>query len=260
MQITGGCSCTEAGKPFYCGMHSHDDYEIYCFLEGKAEYYVEGSRYVLEPGDLMLMRKGEVHMPNVSPDLPYRRMNTNFEISDVLEAADAKVLLTMFRDRPAGAFNHYPARMFPGHQWESNLQKLIQAESQQLKLCYLMAMLGELTECFEKLKQESSVPPTESPMVPVIQFINQNLDQDLSLDLLSDRFFVSKAHLNRLFQRTTGTTVWQYIVLKRMQLARKLLRRGGKPTEVYLQCGYRDYATFYRAYHRQFGIPPRDTR
>ena len=36
-------------------MHMHDNYEIYSFLSGDAEYYVEGSRYPLKSGDIILI-------------------------------------------------------------------------------------------------------------------------------------------------------------------------------------------------------------
>ena len=80
----------------------------------------------------------------------------------------------------------------------------------------------------------------------------------LSLDHLSERFFISKSHLNRMFKKATGTTAWDYIVVKRLLMARSLLSEGMVPTDVYLKCGFRDYTTFFRAYKKHFGSTPKE--
>ena len=51
-----------------------------------------------------------------------------------------------------------------------------------------------------------------------------------------------------------------YLRDKRLMLAQTLLGSGNKPTEIYEQCGFRDYATFYRAYVRYFGVNPSGRR
>ena len=42
-------------------LHNHDSYEIYMFLEGDAKYIVEGNTYSLEPCDMIIIRKHEMH-------------------------------------------------------------------------------------------------------------------------------------------------------------------------------------------------------
>ncbi len=47
-----------------------------------------------------------------------------------------------------------------------------------------------------------------------------------------------------------------YIVEKRLIYAHKLISENEKPTKIYLDCGYNDYPTFYKAYLKMFGYPP----
>ena len=75
--------------------------------------------------------------------------------------------------------------------------------------------------------------------------------------MLAKRFYLSKTHLNRIFKQSTGTTVWEYITIKRLFLAKELIAAGRQPTDVCTQCGFKDYTTFFRSYKRHFGISPR---
>lgn len=238
-------------------MHSHDTYEIYCFLDGKIEYIVEGHRYFLERGDVMVMRKGEVHMFDRLDWSPYERIGIHFDVPHGWGFLDLPKLLTCFNDRPAGKFNHYPARMFPGNQWVSWLQKIFQAEDPQKQLCYLLPLLWELSEALSVVRS-SPVVSAKDQAAEVMKYINRHLGEELSLDIIAGRFFISKAQLQRSFRQSAGTTVWEYITVKRLFWARERIEAGEHPSRIYEDCGFGDYATFYRAYKRHFGVSPRE--
>ena len=91
-----------------------------------------------------------------------------------------------------------------------------------------------------------------------INYINNHLFEDLSLDNISETFYISKTHLTRKFKKYTGSTVWDYILTKRLLYAKELLKNGEKPTDVYVDCGFNDYCSFYRAYKLKFNLPPKD--
>ena len=126
----------------------------------------------------------------------------------------------------------------------------------QQKLCYLLPLLNDLADCFETVKN-SGAHVEKDRAAAVIKYINRHLSDDLSLKSLAERFYLSKTHLNRLFKQSTGTTVWDYIIVKRLFLARKLINAGESPSIVYTQCGFQDYTTFYRAYKQHFGVCPK---
>ena len=43
--------------------HTHNNYEIFCFLSGDAKYFVEGNIYNLKPGDILIIKKSEGRTP-----------------------------------------------------------------------------------------------------------------------------------------------------------------------------------------------------
>lgn len=238
-------------------MHSHDSYEIYLFLEGKADYLVEGNKYRLRKGDIMLMRKGELHINSIRGNATYKRICVNFDITSVLAELNLLSLLDMFDKRPLGEYNHYRAKEFPDNHWQEFLQAICDAPATEEKLCYLLPLLQELGTCYPTLLKHSSVREPNT-VAEICKYISTGLSGDLSLDLLSEKFYLSKTHLNRLFKANVGTTVGQYIKLKRLFLAKELLLQGMLPTDVCTRCGFRDYTTFYRAFRQQFGISPKE--
>lgn len=248
-------SVTEKHQPFHSTMHSHDHYEIYCFLSGDAQYCVEGRRYTLTPGDVVLLTKGEVHRAELRSLERYCRIGVHFNLHDLPEQLDLTHLLSPFHDRPIGKFNHYPARLFAKDSWIYYLRQIAHAKDDSAALCYLLPLLCELADAFPTL-QKSELFAQKDLAAPIMKYINRNLTEELTLEALSQEFHISQTHLNRLFRQSVGTTVWQYITVKRLFAAREKLAQGMPPTKVCTVCGFQEYSTFYRAYKQHFGVPP----
>ncbi len=237
-------------------MHAHETYEILYMLSGDADYYVEGTRYTLRCGDIMLMRKSEFHHLILKSNKRYERIIVNFDLP-FIDAFDSEHhLLSMFDERPLGKYNHYSTALFPENHWGYYLNKLVDCKQESIRVVHLLSLLGELAENFKSDSFKNSGERGEL-VSAIVRFINENLAEQLSLDMLCERFYLSKTHLNRLFKQATGSTVWNYIVMKRLLRAHELLRAGENPTSVYLQCGFRDYTTFFRAYKKQFQVSPK---
>lgn len=238
-------------------MHMHSNYEIYCFLTGDAKYIVEGSIYPLHKGDLVLMRPSESHHILFSSSSSYQRMRLNFLPRDIYDPF-TEALLAPFHKRPLGKFNHYPALHFNDSHLIHYIEKMCSSKNSQAYSAYLTVLLCELSQKFETLQTIDST--AESNMFSdILQYINSNLTEQLSLQKISEHFYISKSQLNRNFNHLIGATVWSYITGKRLLLAKKLITDGGNPTKIYLECGFNDYSSFYRAYTAKFGISPSKT-
>lgn len=253
--ITSAQMTTEHPEVGNAVMHSHDAYEIYLFQDGKTDYLVEGNKYRLRKGDIMLMRRGELHINSIRSDATYKRSYINFDITTLLAETGNLSLLDMFDNRPLGEFNHYRSKDFPENHWQEYLHTICSAKTKEEKLCFLLPLLSELSKCFPLLQNNASSGST-NPVMDICKYINSDLAADLSLEQLSARFYLSKTHLNRLFKANVGTTVGQYIKLKRLFRAKELLQQGMQPTEAYSLCGFRDYTTFFRAFKNQFEKAP----
>jgi AraC-like DNA-binding protein len=90
----------------------------------------------------------------------------------------------------------------------------------------------------------------------VLKYLGEHLLEELSLEHVSRRFNISKNYLNILFRKTTGTTVNQYIKIKRLTLARQEILNGNGAEEAAYKAGFNSYSNFYRAYKAFFGYMP----
>lgn len=92
----------------------------------------------------------------------------------------------------------------------------------------------------------------------VVDYLGAHFREALSLDALAERFYVSKYHLSHQFSSGVGTSVYRYILLKRLQHAKELLSQGISPGEACRESGFQDYANFYRSFRTVYGISPQE--
>ena len=246
-------------------MHAHDRFELYYFISGAGTYSVEGNEYNLLPGCILLMRPGETHKPQIMPREPYERMALHF-YPELLDGIDPEHhLLSPFLNRPGGRQNLYTSLQGNTHLLQSCFEAMTRPLSpnrydQRLAVCAnFPTILHEISMVFEAQKTNILQTP-QSLIGSVVDFINTNITTDLNLDMLSARFYISKSYLNQQFRQATGTTIWDYILPKRLMLARSAIRSGIAVTEALRSSGFKDYSSFYRRYKDRFGVSPKEDR
>lgn len=239
--------------------HIHNEHEIFCFLAGDAIYSVEGTIYRLSPGDILVMKNTEIHNLTLQKKSPYRRITVHFKPTDGISQDMVNTFLTAFTDRPIGHYNLYSSTHFQTDQWIYYLNKMCEETNNIKQQVYLMTLLQEISSSFPLLKEKS--PGADSDIVnKVTHYIDRHLADSLNLDVICQRFFTSEAQLTRNFRKNLGATVGDYILTKRLVLARDLIESGEKPTTAHLKCGFKDYSSFYRAYKKKFGCSPKTTK
>lgn len=86
----------------------------------------------------------------------------------------------------------------------------------------------------------------KKPIDNIISYINENYTKKITLDILSEKFYISKYHLCRIFKETTGLTVLEYIRRKRILYANELINSGYSMNEASFLSGFNDYSSYYR--------------
>ena len=244
--------------------HAHKRNEIFYFISGRASYLVEGNIYKLVPGSIMIMRSGEFHKIIIEEDMPYERVSLHFDAELSAGIDNSEVLLTPFEKRELGIDNYYsPSDIRTGHIYECLKSMDFTTEDKELQrlaiTSNLFAILYEIKTAFDKRvkNHDSHGKPVQLLSNEILAYINANLSSELSLDMLSKRFFISKNHLNRIFKIATGVTVWEYVKLKRLIMARNSILTGSSAIEACQNSGFNDYSAFYRAYKERFGVSPK---
>ena len=241
-------------------MHLHPQMELYYLIRGDVEYLVENRVYHPKPGDMILLRPGELHSSKVcsSHSGPYERYNLRFSPELLTESLNSRLLLP-FLNRPGGVLNHYSAQELPSDFIRACLQRMFAANNggEARILSYLIPVLQEIYDVW--ISREVPLEfPQESLPAKIISYINRNLATIQSPQDLSEVFYLSQSQLYREFREYTGTSIWNYVRTKRLTTARERMQNGEHPAEAAATCGFADYSTFYRAYKRQFGRSPQE--
>ena len=110
--------------------------------------------------------------------------------------------------------------------------------------------------------QNNSLSPVSAKTLfqNLCEYITSHLTEDLSLTLLAQEFFVSKFYIAHLFKDTIGLSVHQYIMKKRLSACKDALLGSIPITQLFLQYGFHDYSSFYRAFKKEYGMSPNEYR
>ena len=235
--------------------HLHELYELFCFISGDAEYHVEGTVYPLMPGDILLTKRSEAHHIRFLSDCPYERISVQFN-EHMLIGPLKKTFIQFLDERPLGKSNIFSSADFPDNHWQYYMEQIRTTTSRAKREIYLTVLLKEL---YDARQPDNNVLPAKGlGVIPeIVNYISLNLTQPLQIDYICNKFFISRAQLDRKFKAFTGTSVWDYITSKRLLLARDLLQTKDSPAVACTKAGFHDYSTFYRAYKQKFGVSPR---
>ena len=110
--------------------------------------------------------------------------------------------------------------------------------------------------------------PTEKPFVSyenrlnrVLSYIYENLDEELSLDTLADIACMSRYHWHRVFKAMTGETLAGVVRRQRLNKAANALVQESTPVkDIALQVGFKNLASFSRAFKKAHGVSPNEFR
>ena len=239
--------------------HYHDFHKIVIFLSGKVTYHIEGKAYHLRPWDILLVNQGDIHMPDISTEMPYERF-----ILWIRDDLHDQALTTCFQKARDRSFNLIRLNSRIQERLRdilSELENSIHGEafcSDLLSYALFSQFMVYVNRIF--LEDNYVLDPdsytSDSQIEDLVRYINRHLEEDLSIDRLSQKYYLSKYHLMRKFKEETGYTIHNYIVSKRLLQARSLIIQRVPVMKAARQCGFQDYTTFVRAYKKQFGASP----
>lgn len=239
--------------------HYHDFHKIIVFISGKVTYHIEGKAYHLKPRDILLVSQGAIHKPEIDPSVPYERYI--FWIRDDLSCQELNTCFQKANDR---SFNLVRA----DSALQERLKDLLPEIEQTLQNKHFgdtvlrNALFTQFMIYINRIFLRTSSSPDEktyssdTQVEQLLKYINRNLSENLSIDQLAERFFLSKYHMMRKFKNETGYTIHNYITSKRLLMARSLISQGMPVMKAAQASGFHDYTTFVRAYKKQFGKAP----
>ena len=242
--------------------HYHDFHKVIIFLSGKAAYHIEGKSYYLKPWDILLVNRHAIHKPEIDFSVPYERFV--LWIRDDIKSTE---LLRCFQKAIDRSYNLIRL----DSDTQEKLKQLLYELEAALKdekfgsdllgsalftqfMVYVNRIFLEKQYIYDTRSYSS-----DSQIEELLRYINHNLTEDLSIETLARKYYLSKYHMMRKFKEETGYTIHNYIISKRLLLARTKISEGIPILKAAQLSGFSDYTTFSRAYKKQFGTAPSQT-
>lgn len=242
--------------------HLHNHFEIYLFLRGDVNYFVEQSVYHLQKGNLLIFNNHEIHRATFLSHELYERMVIHFypQVVDSFSSQQTN-LLQCFVNREDGSNNIMllTSKQLEAYYYLANkLIECIHSEgygNDVLAKSYLVQILIMINKIYQN--QQSSISDSLSgKLKDILSFIDSNICKELSLDLLQKNFSINKYYLSRMFKKETGSSIYNYILFKKISIAKQLLLEGKNVTEACMMSGFNDYANFIRTFKHITGYSP----
>lgn len=243
--------------------HYHDFHKILIFFSGSVTYAIEGKRYALCPGDIVLVPSGCIHRPEISAD-DYSRvvvyLSPEYLRAHSTPECDLETCFSRAREqfqfvlRPAGQTG---APMSALRRLEDALAgdgfgQALLCRARMLE--FLISLTRSLLGADVSFVSDAAF---DEKTVAIVRYLYAHLEEDLPIDRIADTFYISKSHMMRRFKAETGYTIHGFVTEKRLLAARERIRAGMPVTEAAFRSGFRDYSAFARAYKKQFGEMPR---
>lgn len=242
--------------------HYHEFCKVLLLLCGSGSYWVEGRRYALQPGDIVLVGSGCVHRPEfednspyeriilyISPDFLRRASTEDCDLLDCFSGIRGHVLRPdIYSLRKLQALALELERELSGREYGRE----ILASGLTLRL---LVQLGREMSRGDALLPSPAVPQNRR-IAQIMAYIDQHLTEELPIETIAEQFYLSKYHMMRTFRSSAGISIGTYITQRRLLMARELISQGLSATESCFRSGFGSYSSFTRSYSRYFGTTP----
>lgn len=241
--------------------HFHEFDKIVLFLAGHVDYIVENQTYELTPWTVLLVKHHAIHKAMIDKSEPYERVIIYLDRRYFDRVMPEGRLMECFQltDKPGKQL------LQPNEEQRTALASLIAAYekaqqdtnfgAQALRDTLVMQMLIIIGR-MSTVGQEAAELRCDPKIQQTLSYINEHLNQDLTVEALAEHVFLSKYHFMRLFKAQIGSTVHTYIRQKRLLCAARLIREGMSANRAAAQSGFTDYSAFHRAFKESFGVSP----
>lgn len=241
--------------------HRHNACEIYLFIRGNTQFYIEQSCYQLSAGNLAVINPNELHRSICLDEQPYERycINIKQELIEYLSSHHTNLF---------SCFHHFPGKnnliQLTGEQIEEFISLFHALEISTTYRDFgsdllVQAELIKILVFINRLYNHSEFSTTDvmpSLVKETMLYVQQHLQENISLESLANHFYRNGAYISKQFKKYTGLTLREYILDQRICLAKSYLLQGKTVSEACELSGFSDYSNFIRSFTKLTGISP----
>ncbi|NLP34842.1 MAG: AraC family transcriptional regulator [Clostridiales bacterium] len=247
-------------------MHIHDCHEIYYSISGGKQFLIDNKSYKIKPGDIFFINPYESHHLTQIEQGEHERIVLSIHPELLKQLSTASTALDYCFKYRAPGFSHRISLDKDQQQrfmyYILKLTSLSGYAEDVMERVIFTELMVYLNKAFNTQIQNLEMDTDhnyqyDEQVGEILEYINQNISSQITIDHLANQFYLSKSYICRIFKQATGTTINKYLTARRISIAKSLLSEGMYVNEVYEKCGFRDYSNFLKSFTKAVGISPK---
>ena len=248
--------------------HCHDYYELYIHIRGGEYMGVDNRLFQLKPNQVFILPPFCMHGLSCTKEMRnYERsyLNLSPEVMRVLSCGQID-LDQFFRSHTSGSVCTYQLTDQDASQYVAWIRRI---RDNQVKhadendafhrfenYTLLMNILNLLCRTMRRTEPVEGEFFGNSVIQEVLEYINNHYTQPIRIENLARSFGVSVSWLSHEFTRFTNRSVYDYVLYRRVMLARQQMLGDASLNDIAYQCGFNDYSNFLRSFTKIAGVSP----
>ena len=247
--------------------HFHTFYELCVVLCPHTTHFLEGKPYELQTFDIIGIAPNVLHRTQYPIGDPCKRLIIQFNLPKCVPGLknEYQQLLQLFHQE-VPIFRLEPELRSKIYRKLNDIYLLGQKTDPMRDLIVHQTFIELLTLLFLNQDQNqyadvSEMSATEKKIYAITSYIHTHHTEDLSLEYLAQKFFISSCYLSHQFKDVTGFTLTDYVQMTRVRNVQSLLVGTDIPiTEAAARCGFTSFSQFNRVFQKHIGMSPSQFR
>ena len=245
-------------------VHYDKDLIIEYYRKGNSSIHIEGNIYNIAEGDIVILNPDELHVTMYENDVYIEKIVLHIGDTILQQfGCEKNVFLDNISKKTKGQGNLILSENVKNLRIDERLEKCLNyaktntVESQILLTCKAIEILSQFSMLFEKNNTINNQVATSNANVKrIIDYINRHFTEEVTLDVLANRFHFSKYYISHLFKDYVGVSPYDYLIMRRLYNCNNLIRANHTVKEACFKVGFNNYSNFYRLYKKHFKITP----
>lgn len=233
--------------------HSHEHAEIFVHVLGKMDLFIENKVYSHNGNEIRLYAPWELHFgkADLDQDMEWYQISIN---NDFLRSNPP--LADIIVNREKGNGNVFISKKYDSI--ISLLDEIFEKQNSGLGQQYFISNVIKILCILNEPQNNIDVKQGKNECIQeILEVINQNLTFIKTVENISSLTHFSSSYIYRLFKTNLNITPHQYIIMKKLSVAKQLLEKGYTITDACFDSGFSDYSNFITIFRKHFGITPR---
>lgn len=257
-------------------VHKHDFIEIFFLAQGTCNHFYHNEKIKLIPGDVFIITPHEDHSFEISArTIIYNclfypeALGEDWLLLKQLSAIYEMLVVEPFYRTEAGTEQILHLDPEENEEIKYILTEMLTEQEKRLEgfeliqksnLIKFLCVLGRLWKK-QFINGMTLFKSRRNILAEAIEYVEQNMKEDIRIEKLASKVYMSPNHFRKLFKETTGIAPIEYINSLRISKARKLLESNRfTVTEVGEAVGVSDLNYFSKIFKANTGITPSEYR